>query len=163
MFQTATEKFHSFKHRFVFGGTSAIITILALIVGLDASANARVNIIVSILLIAVADNISDCLGIHIYQEAEGLTAKELLVSFLTNFTTRFCISVLFVLLVLILPLRWAVISSLILGFFLLSSISCLIARDKGANPYSTVGTHIVVAAAVILASHILGTWIARIL
>ena len=61
------EGFISRKNKYLFGSTSAIITELALIVGLSNSVNARSNMIAGILVIAIADNISDTLGIHIYQ------------------------------------------------------------------------------------------------
>ena len=63
------ERLRPFKTRFVFGGASAIITIMGLIVGLSYSPNAKTNIIASIFVMGVADNVSDSLGIHIFQEA----------------------------------------------------------------------------------------------
>jgi hypothetical protein len=80
MKQINQEKFRSGKNKFLFGSTAAIITNMGLVVGLFSSLNAKATIIGSILIIAVADNISDTLGIHIYQEAEGLSAKEVWLS-----------------------------------------------------------------------------------
>ena len=57
--------------RFSFGTTSAIVTSLAFVVGLSGSSKAA--IVVSLLVFAVADNVSDSLGLHIFQESE-LTA-----------------------------------------------------------------------------------------
>jgi len=51
--------------KFSFGASSAIVTSLAFIVGLSRNPNPRLAIIGSLLVIAVADNISDSLGIHI--------------------------------------------------------------------------------------------------
>jgi hypothetical protein len=64
MKQINQEIFRSRKNKFLFGRTAAIITNLGLVVGLFSSLNAKVNIIGSILIIAIADNISDTLGIH---------------------------------------------------------------------------------------------------
>jgi len=97
MKQINQEKFQSRKNKFLFGSAAAIITNLGIIAGLFSSHNARGNIIGSILVIAVADNISDTLGIHIYQEAEGLKAKEVWISSFTSIISRFVVSLIFVL------------------------------------------------------------------
>ena len=73
------------ERRFIFGATTAVITNMGLVTGLFFSPNAKMNIIGSILVIALADNISDSLGIHIFQEAEKLKIKEVWLSTLTNF------------------------------------------------------------------------------
>ncbi len=60
---------------FSFGSTSAVVTSMGLIIGLG-TATAQVSTIVSALLIVgVADNISDSLSIHMYQEAEKLEER----------------------------------------------------------------------------------------
>jgi len=86
------KKFQSNKNNYLFGSSSAIITNLGLIAGLYSTNNAKLNILGSILLIAIADNISDTLGIHIYQEAEGLKAKKVWFSSFTNFSSRLIVS-----------------------------------------------------------------------
>lgn len=85
MKQINQEKFQSRKNKFLFGSAAAIITNLGIIAGLFSSHNARGNIIGSILVIAIADNISDTLGIHIYQEAEGLESKRSVAFFIYEF------------------------------------------------------------------------------
>ena len=75
--------------KYSFGGTSAIITNLALIIGLNTAANAKLSIISGLLIIGLADNISDTLGIHIYQESEGKQTLNVWISTLTNFFSRF--------------------------------------------------------------------------
>jgi len=153
------EGFISRKNKYLFGSTSAIITELALIVGLSNSVNARSNMIAGILVIAVADNISDTLGIHIYQEAEGLTKKEVWLSSCTNFLARFLVSMVFILLVALLPLKSAIICSIILGLLIIAIISYDMAAYKQMNPYKTMMNHIVIALIVILASTFLSNWI----
>jgi VIT1/CCC1 family predicted Fe2+/Mn2+ transporter len=153
------KRFQSQKNKFLFGSTSAIITNLALVVGLEPSINAKLNIVASILVIAIADNISDTLGIHIYQEAEGLKEKEVWLYSLTNFITRFLVSMIFILLVLLLPLRLAVISSIIFGLLILTIISYTIALHKKMNPYKAIIGHIIIALLTLLLSNFLGKWV----
>jgi VIT1/CCC1 family predicted Fe2+/Mn2+ transporter len=153
------EKFLSRKNKFVFGSTSAIITNLALIVGLNNSVNAKLNIIAGILVIAIADNISDTLAIHMYQEAEGLTKKEVWLSSCTNFLMRFLVSMVFIVLVVLLQLNVAIICSIIIGLFIIAIISYDLAKHKNMNPSKTIMNHLLVALIVILASNFLSNWI----
>lgn len=153
------KRFQSQKNKFLFGSTSAIITNLALVVGLETSINAKLNIVASILVIAIADNISDTLGIHIYQEAEGLKGKEVWLYSFTNFITRFLVSMIFILLIVLLPLHLAVISSIIFGLLILAIISYIIALHKKMNPYRAIIDHIIIALLIVLTSNFLGSWI----
>jgi len=61
----------SLKKGLSFGLTSAVITTLGLITGLDASTGSSLIIISGILTIAIADSFSDALGMHVSTEAEG--------------------------------------------------------------------------------------------
>lgn len=143
--------------KFSFGATSGIITNLGIIVGLDKVTHPRLSIIGAILIVAIADNISDSLGIHIYQESECLSQKEVWSSTVTNFITRFLVSLSFIVLVLMMPLAFAVTCSVIWGFFLLSILSYTIARIRGVNPRQAIFEHLCIASVVILASNFLST------
>lgn len=147
--------------RFAFGATAAIMTSMALIVGLGSANAGRSGVIGSLLVIAVADNLSDTLGIHIYEESRsgGTTAVRTSVS---NYVTRLIVALSFVGLVLALPLdaaRWA---SIVWGVALLSVLSYLIAKGRGAKPPREIATHLLVAAVVVLLSHALGRLIAML-
>ncbi len=148
-----------FPARVSFGATSAVITSLGLITGLDYASNAKPGIIGGILVIAVADNISDSLGIHVYQESQGRSARQVMISTLSNFFTRLVIALLFVAIVYWLPIQAAVIVSLVYGVSVLSVMSLLIARRAHADPWRNVAEHLLVAAVVIVLSHLLGQYI----
>ena len=115
--------------KFSFGATSAIVTSLAFIVGLSRSINPKLAIIGSLLVIAVADNISDSLGIHIYQESELKKSKAVRVSTFYNFLTRFLVILVFISLVAFLPIGYSVIFSMVWGISLLSALSYFIAKE----------------------------------
>ena len=53
-----------------FGATSGVITTVGLIAGLYAGTESVVAVLGGILVIAVADAMSDALGMHIAQEAD---------------------------------------------------------------------------------------------
>lgn len=149
-------RFHIPETKFSFGATSAIITNLGIITGLRTDSHAKLSIILGILVIALADNIADSLGIHVYQESEHLKTKDVWVSTLTNFLARLLVSLTFVLLIISLPIGIAVITSLIWGLVLLSFISYVIAKHRKVNPFLSVFEHIAIAVLVIIASNFLG-------
>ena len=62
--------------KFSFGATSSTVTSLGIIFGLLTSGNPKASIIGSLLVIAVADNIADSLGIHIYRESTATNARK---------------------------------------------------------------------------------------
>ncbi|MCX5695628.1 MAG: hypothetical protein NTW18_03050 [Candidatus Omnitrophica bacterium] len=142
--------------RFSFGATAAIITNLALVVGLRTGEHAKISIIGGMLIIALADNISDSVGIHIYQESECLAQKEVWISTLTNFTSRLLVSLTFIACVLFLPLQLAVLVSLAWGLLLLCSISYRIARERKLSPYTAMFEHMLIALCVIFMSDFFG-------
>jgi len=139
--------------------TSATVTDLALIVGLNQTANAKMSIIAAILIIALADNISDSLGIHIFQESERVERKEIWLSTATNFITRILVSLTFMFLVIFLPMNLAVITSIIWGLLLLSFLSYTIAKEEGANPSLEIIKHLGIAILVILGSDLIRRFI----
>lgn len=145
--------------KFSFGAASAIITNLSLIAGLDTLTHPRLTIIGGILVIALADNISDSLGIHIYQESEHLSQQEVWLSTCTNFLARVFVSLSFIFWIAVLPIGTAVACSLIWGLILLVAMSYNIAKDKAINPYSAICEHVIIAVLVISASHFIGRFV----
>lgn len=149
-------KKRGYQTRFSFGSTSAIITNLGLIAGLHSEVNAKISIISGILVIALADNISDSFGIHIFQESERIVKREIWWSTLSNFMTRLFVSLTFVFLMAVLPNNLAPILSIAWGLILLAIISYLIAVDEEKDPYLSVLTHVLIAIAVALMSNFVG-------
>jgi len=148
--------------KFSFGATSAIITCLAFIIGLGKSVNPKLTIIGSLLVIAIADNISDSLGIHIYQESDLKKSEVIRVSTFFNFITRFFVIFIFILFVLFLPLLYASILSIIWGISLLIVLSYYIAREQKVNPYKAIIEHVTIAVVVIIVSNYLSEWILNV-
>ena len=142
-----------------FGGTAAIVTSMGLILGLEAAASSSRAIVGALLIVALADNLSDSLSVHIYQEAERLEHREAFVSTLANFATRLVVASTFVLLVIAAPRRllpWACVAW---GMVLLSWLTDRIARARGAPVGKEIAKHLAIALAVIAVSRALGTWL----
>lgn len=151
------QKLHKLRTvQFSFGTTSAIITNLALIIGLDTATNSKLPIIGSLFVIALADNISDSLGIHMYQESEGLSARRIWFLTATNFFSRFITSLGFILIMLLLPLNTAVYLALIYGLTLLAAVSYIIARSRKMNVSHAIVEHLVIAVTIIFISKMVG-------
>lgn len=143
-----------------FGGTAAIVTSMGLILGLDAAASSTQSITGVLLIVALADNLSDSLSVHVYQEAERLESREAFRSTLANFVTRLLVALSFVVLVITLPRDSLVAVTLAWGFLLLALLTFRIARARGARVGKEIAKHVVIAAIVIVTSRWLGTWIA---
>lgn len=148
-----------YETKFSFGATSAIITNLGIITGLDTLSHPKLSIIAGILVVALADNIADSFGIHIYQESECIDIKEVWFSTFSNFLTRIFVSLTFVILVAALPISLAMPCSICWGLVLLSAMSYVIAKERRVNPFSAILEHIIIAVFVITLSHFVGRYI----
>jgi VIT1/CCC1 family predicted Fe2+/Mn2+ transporter len=148
--------------KFSFGATSAVITSLAFIVGLSNNPEPRLAIIGSLMVFAIADNISDSLGIHIYQESDLKKSSTVAISTFTNFFTRLLVIGAFAFLVSILPIFYAVVASIILGMSLLITLSYLIAKEQGVDPYMAILQHLAVAIIVVVGSFLMREWITSV-
>ena len=144
---------------FSYGGTAGIVASLSLIVGLDAATATKATIVSGLLVLALADNLTDALSIHMYQESEQLEARKAFKSVLFNFGTRFLVASSFVLIFVLLPVSGAVYLSVAWGLVLLASLTLFIARQRRASVISEVFKHISVALTVILVSRGIGGWI----
>jgi VIT1/CCC1 family predicted Fe2+/Mn2+ transporter len=154
---------HSIKKGFSFGLTSGIITTLGLIVGLNSSTHSIKVVIGGILVIAVADAMSDALGIHISEEAEHQhTGKEIWQSTLATFITKFIFSSLFIVPFLIFNLNMAIYLSIFVGLLLICLFSYYMAKEQKIGALSVVGEHLTITIVVIFLTHYIGDLISNL-
>ncbi len=142
--------------RFSFGATSSTVTSLGIVFGLLTSGNPRASVIGALLVIAVADNIADSLGIHIYRESTVTTKENTRMFTISNFLTRFGITFTFVTFFAWLPVDYAAISCTVLGVGILVFLSYLIGVQHKTSAIREVGIHLGIAIPVIVISHFLG-------
>jgi predicted neutral ceramidase superfamily lipid hydrolase len=140
---------------FSFGATSAVITGLAVIIGLSRTANPVIGTTTALVVIAIADNISDSFGIHIHQESQKESVKEVRKTTFTNFVTRVAVVSVFVLLVILLPVKAAVVLSIFFGMAVISIISYFIAKEQKAKPHRIVFQHLLITVLVMIGSYLL--------
>ena len=153
---------HSLTTGFSFGWTSGIITTLGLMVGLHSSSGSRVAIIGGVLTIAIADALSDALGIHVSEESENRHgAREVWESTLTTFVSKFMCGAMFIIPILLFPVSTAIMVSVAWGLSLLGILSFFMARQQGRSAWKMIAEHIGIALAVVVATHYFGDWIGR--
>jgi VIT1/CCC1 family predicted Fe2+/Mn2+ transporter len=147
-------------NKFSFGATSAILTSMALIVGLGSISSNKSSLIGALLVIAIVDNVSDTLGIHIYQESEALADDIKYTNItITNYGTRLIITLSFIVLLLLLPNNLAKATSVIWGAIILSVLTYFISKNKGTKPAPEVFKHLLIAFIVIIISQVIGNFI----
>ena len=146
-----------------FGSPAAIVTSMALVVGLDAATVTRAAVVGGLLVVGVADNLTDSLSVHIYQEAEQLAQRQAFRATVANFCARFVVSSSFVPLVALLPPAISIPACVAWGFLLLCGLSYLLARARGAAVLPEMGKHAAVAVLVIVISRALGLLVRAVL
>ena len=144
-----------------FGGNAAIVTSSSLILGMDAASSSSQSIVSAILMFALADNLTDSLSVHTYQEAERLESREAFLSTIANFVTRLFVALTFIVLVIALPRNWLAITAGVWGLLLLVLLTWRLAHARGANIMKEICKHIGVAIIVIGLSRSLGAWVAE--
>jgi len=151
----------SIRKGFSFGLTSGIITTLGIIVGLHSSTHSTLVVIGGILIIAIADALSDALGIHISEESEiKHSTREIWESTISTFLSKFVFALTFIIPFLLLSLSAAIIASLIWGFSLIILFSLYLAKQENLKPYKVVLEHLIIAIIVVVITHYVGDWIA---
>lgn len=144
-----------------FGLTSGTITTLGLMVGLHSGTHSTLAVAGGIVIIAVADALSDALGIHISEESENVhTHKQIWLSTVATFLSKFFFALTFLIPVFLFTLSTAIIVSILWGFIILSILSFYLARTQGLKPWKVIAEHIVIAVVVIIITHLVGDWIA---
>lgn len=151
---------HTLKTGFSFGTTSGVITTLGLMVGLHAGTHSKLAVIGGVLTIAIADALSDAMGIHVAEESENThTKRELWESAFFTFLFKFMFASSFVVPLLLFKLQIAMLINIGWGLLLVSLLSFYLARAQKANPFHIVAEHVIVVIVVVIITHFVGDWI----
>ncbi|MBK7292232.1 MAG: hypothetical protein KA743_00315 [Geothrix sp.] len=149
--------------RISYGGSAAIATSMALVSGLGAAGAMKPVVASALLIAALADNLTDSLSIHIFQESEQLDQKEAFAGTVSNFVTRLLVCLSFILLVWLLPVSVALGLIIAWGMLLLAALTFLVARERKVGAFLEVVKHLLVAASVVVVSKAIGSWISTAL
>ena len=143
-----------------FGATSGVITTIGLIAGLNAGTQSLVAVLGGILVVAVADAMSDALGIHLAQEADPESTNEhIWAATLWTFFTKLIVALSFALPLLFLPLQLAVAVSVGWGLLVITVLSAYLARMQKVAALPIISEHVVIAIVVVVISHFIGVWV----
>ncbi len=143
-----------------FGATSGVITTVGLLTGLHAGTKSMAAVLGGILVIAVADALSDALGIHLAEEANpDTTTGHVWSATISTFVTKFVFAGSFAIPILLLPLQTAVLASIVWGMLVIVVLSYFLARSQGERVLPVVLEHLGIAIAVVVLSHLIGAWV----
>jgi VIT1/CCC1 family predicted Fe2+/Mn2+ transporter len=146
-----------------FGLTSGVITTLGLIVGLHAGTHSTLAVVGGVFTIAVADALSDALGIHISKEAENtLSGRQIWLATLATFAAKFVMAGTFLVPILLLPLANAIVVSVGWGLLVLAVLSVRLARIQRLSPLPVIAEHVGIGLAVVALTHLIGDWVATV-
>ncbi len=151
----------SLKTGISFGLTSGTITTLGLMIGLYSSTNSRSIVIGGILTIAIADSLSDALGIHISEESDHTRSTlQVWAATVATFLSKLY-AITFVFPVLLFDLPVAININLAWGFTILTILSYYLAKSQGVKPWKVILEHLFITTVVVFLTHFLGILIAK--
>ena len=145
-----------------FGATSGVITTVGLMTGLHSGTRSVAAVLGGILVIAVADAMSDALGIHLAEESDPDTDhNHVWAATISTFLNKFVFALSFAVPLLWLPLGQAVIVSIAWGMLVITVLSYFLAKAQKANPVAIITEHLGIAILVVVLSHFIGLWVGR--
>lgn len=145
-----------------FGAASGVITTIGLIAGLHAGTSSTSTVLGGILVIAVADSMSDALGMHLAEESKpGSSHHQVWAATVSTFVTKLLFAVSFAVPLLLLSLDAAVIASITWGMLVIIALSIYIARSREMPALPIIAEHLFIAVVVVVLSHLIGDWVSR--
>jgi len=143
-----------------FGATSGVITTIGLLTGLNAGTHSLAAVLGGILVIAVADSMSDALGIHLAEEANpNTTHGHVWSATISTFVTKFVFAGSFAIPLLLLPLQQAVWASIAWGMVVIIVLSYFLAKAQREPAIPIIAEHLGIAILVVILSHLIGAWV----
>lgn len=142
-----------------FGLTSGVITTLGLIAGLHSGTQSLAVVLNGILVIAIADSMSDALGVHISKEAEpGVSSRTVWGATIWTLIAKVVVTLSFLIPVIMLSGTTAIVIAIVWGFAVLAVLSYFLARWQGGSVILVTAEHLSIAAAVVIAANWVGGW-----
>jgi len=150
-------KLYEIFGKFAFGISSGVLTTLGVMVGLMGATSSRLAVIGGILSIAIADSLSDSLGVYSLKISErGTTKKQALKSAINVFVGKLIFALSFIIPFLFFSLNFAIIVSIIWGLLLIIFLNLLISIAQSEKILRTIIKNTLIAIAVLGISYALG-------
>ncbi|MFC1651710.1 hypothetical protein ACFL24_00945 [Patescibacteria group bacterium] len=145
-----------------FGLTSGVITTLGILVGVGTITNSMEAVLAGIISVAIADSLSDAMGMHLAKEAEGGShSNEIWSITFATFATKFLFTIIFILPIIFFDLKEAMVIGIASGFILLSLLSLVITRINKQKPLKPILEHNLTALLVITLTYVVGYLVHR--
>lgn len=145
--------------------TTAVITSLGMLVGLHSATSSKLAVIAGLVIMGIADGLSDAMSLHTVEEAElekgesKHTPREVWLTTFLAFISVFGFTLTFIIPVLIFSPKIAIIIDIVWGILLLITLNSYIAKIKKENPLRLISEHILLAMVVIAVSYWVGSLI----
>jgi VIT1/CCC1 family predicted Fe2+/Mn2+ transporter len=149
-----------------FGLTTAVITSLGMIFGIHSATSSKLAVVAGIVVMAIADGLSDAVSLHTAEEAEvdkgrgKHTPKEIWLTTLFAFLSVSGFTLTFAIPILLFPFETALFLTLAWGMLLLVLLNFNIAKIRKEKPIRLISEHILLAIITIILSHLVGNLIA---
>jgi len=137
-----------------FGIPTSVVTILAVIAGFSGL-NDFSALITAVLIIGVADALSDAFGMHVSEEVEHGEGKRTTWVPVGAFIAKFAVAISFLVIIWVFGQNYLV-PSIAWGYTLISVLSWRTAEKHGENPIKAVLQHIAFATVVLIISYGIG-------
>jgi vacuolar iron transporter family protein len=140
-----------------FGATSAVITTLGIIIGLGTAVDSRLAMATSVVVLAFCDSLADALGMQLSEQSrQDEKGKPIILESIFTFIGRFLFSLIFLIPIALLNLKWAEIVSVIIGVFVITVFSVIIAKRKKISVLKEVIENVALTIIVVIVSYFLG-------
>lgn len=150
-------KLHSIFGKFAFGISSGVLTTLGVMVGLMGATSSRLAVIGGILSIAIADSLSDAIGVYSLKKAErGTTQKQAIKSGTNVFLGKIIFTSSFLMPFLLFSLITAIIVNIVWGILLIAFLNLLIAIAQEENIPKTIAKNTLIAIGIVILSYLVG-------
>jgi VIT1/CCC1 family predicted Fe2+/Mn2+ transporter len=140
-----------------YGVTSGVITVLGLLIGLFSSTNSKHVMLAGVLTVALADALSDGVGMRVSEESDNMHNKRTIwESTLSTMFAKMLLGLSFVVPVLLLPLTASVIVALAWGLTVIAVLSYIIAKQNKEKITRIIIEHVGITILVVALSYSIG-------
>ena len=155
--QRIIAKIHDKLGKFSFGISSAVLTTLGMIVGLNSATESIIAVIAGIVTVAVADSLSDSMGMYFSKKTErGISSATVFKSARNVFLSKFVFALTFIIPFIVFPYFFAIYVCIAWGLVLLAFINIQIAFVQEESISKTVAKNLIIAIFVIFISYFAG-------
>jgi predicted adenylyl cyclase CyaB len=150
-------KIHEKSGKFSYGISSAVLTTLGVIVGLNSATASQIAVIGGIVAVAIADSLSDSMGMYAAKTTErGVSSAVAFRNALNVFLGKFIFTLTFIIPFIIFPFSFAIYTCIAWGLILLTFVNFQIAFIQEKNIPKTIIKNILIAIVVIIISYLAG-------